>query len=140
MKNIIENSEWSTEVVYLARYTGSGVVNTLIGFLIIFSAMALGISPLISNFLGYFVGFFLGFIFSRKFVFRSDGHLGKEGARYCFTFLVSFFVNIMALNSAITYFHINAVSSQLIAAGSYSLTMYLLSRCFVFLQSPHKGK
>jgi len=63
---------WRTEAVYLARYAGSGVLNTLVGFSVIFLLMGLGAAPLLANIGGYAVGFVLGFIVSRRFVFRSS--------------------------------------------------------------------
>ncbi|VAW55446.1 hypothetical protein MNBD_GAMMA05-2478 [hydrothermal vent metagenome] len=120
------------EAKYIARYTGSGVANTVVGFFVILSAMAVGFSPVISNVAGYAIGFILGFVLSKKFIFRSDGHFLTESVRYLLAFIVSFFLNLLVLHLAITYLSIHAVASQLIAAVAYTICMYILTRFFVF--------
>ena len=120
------------EVGYLARYTGSGLINTVVGFFVILSAMAVGFSPVIANVAGYAVGFILGFVLSKKFVFRSDGHFVNESIRYLLAFVVSFFLNLLVLHLAIADLNINAVFSQFIAAIAYTGCMYILTRFFVF--------
>jgi putative flippase GtrA len=130
MHNKLSSSDWQNEAIYLSRYAGSGVINTIIGFLVIFSSMALGCSPLLSNVAGYAVGFILGFVFSKKFVFRSNGHLVTEGVRYLLVFIVSFLLNLLVLHW--TLFYMNAVVSQLVAAATYTFLMYTLTRLFVF--------
>ncbi|MDH5386873.1 MAG: GtrA family protein [Gammaproteobacteria bacterium] len=122
---------WS-EATYIARYLGSGVVNTVLGFVVIFSAMALGFSPVVSNVTGYAVGFTSGFVLSKKFVFRSSGHFVAESVRYVIAFVISFLFNLLVLYLSLTYFHFHPVISQIAAAVSYTLLMYILARSFVF--------
>lgn len=130
-KNKLVSDCWN-EAVYITRHMGSGVINTIVGFIIILSAMAVGISPMISNVLGYSVGFALGFMLSRKFVFRSDGHFVSESLRYLIAFIVAFLFNLLVLHLSLTYLNLHAVTSQIIAAASYTLLMYLLMRLFIF--------
>ena len=118
--------------MYIARYTGSGVVNTIVGFIVIFSAMALGFSPTVSNVVGYAVGFTLGFVLSKKFVFRSNGHFVWESVRYLIAFVISFLSNLLVLHLALDYLNIHAVTAQIAAAVSYTVLMYVLTRLFVF--------
>lgn len=118
-------------MVYLTRYAGSGIVNTVVGFIVIFSAMAMGFSPLISNIAGYAVGFMLGFVLSKKFVFRSNGHVVVESVLYLIAFVIAFFFNLWILWLALNAdFHV--VVSQIIAAAGYTILMYVLTRVFVF--------
>jgi putative flippase GtrA len=125
-------SRWRTESVYLGRYAGSGSLNTLSGFAVIFLLMWLGLAPLWSNVAGYIVGFFLGFILSRKFVFRSNGHFVTESFRYLIAFMISFLVNLLVLRLSLDAMKLHVVTAQVFAAGSYTLLMYLLTRSFVF--------
>ncbi len=120
------------ETGYLVRYTGSGIVNTVVGFFVILSAMAIGFTPVVSNVAGYAVGFTLGFVLSKKFVFRSNGHFVNESIRYLIAFIVSYALNLAVLYLAISYFNIHAVISQFVAAIAYTLCMYILARFFVF--------
>ena len=130
-KNKLLSDCWN-ESVYITRYMGSGVINTIVGFVVILSAMAVGFSPMISNVLGYAVGFTLGFILSKKFVFRSDGHFVAESIRYLIAFIAAFLFNLLVLHLSLDYLRFNAVIAQVVAAASYTLLMYLLTRLFVF--------
>jgi putative flippase GtrA len=123
--------DWRKEVLLLSRYAGSGAINTVVGFICIFSAMAIGFSPIYSNVIGYGVGFLLGFVFSKKFVFRSNGDFVAEGIRYLLAFVSCFLCNLFMLKLAL-YFGVHAVVSQLFAAITYTILMYLLARLFIF--------
>lgn len=120
------------EAAYLVRYAGSGVINTIVGFIVIFSAMALSFSPMVSNVAGYAVGFTLGFVLSKKFVFRSNGHFVAESVRYLAAFIISFLINLLVLRLGLIYLNLHAVLAQVVAAISYTLTMYVMTRLFVF--------
>jgi putative flippase GtrA len=129
-------SIWWKEVIYFARHTGSGVINTIVGFSVIFSAMWLGFSPIVSNIAGYAIGFMLGFVLSKKFIFRSNGHFVTESMRYLCAFAVSFVFNLLVLHLTLDYLNFHVIPSQITAAISYTLLMYLLTRLFVFNISP----
>ncbi len=139
-----ENTEstfnWRREAGYLSRYAGSGVINTIVGFGVIFIAMSVGFSPMVSNIIGYAVGFTLGFVISKKFVFRSNGHVVPESIRYLLAFGISFASNLLVLRVALTYFNLHVVISQLAAAMSYTLIMYLITRHFVFDTTKEKSQ
>jgi len=125
-------SKWRAETAYIGRYAGSGVLNTLAGFSVIFILMALGVSPILANIGGYFVGLILGFILSKKLVFRSEGHVTSESIRYLAAFLACFILNLLVLQSALSVLRLNAIIAQLLAAATYTIVMYLLSRFIVF--------
>jgi putative flippase GtrA len=134
-------SKWRSESALLGRYAGSGALNTIAGFAVIFALMALEFSPYVANIGGYLVGFILGFVVSKKFVFRSDGHLVVESMRYLIAFLICFGLNLLTLKLALT--QVNELISQLISAIVYTGGMYILTRYFVFssemqAESPQK--
>lgn len=128
-------SKWQRESAYLTRYAGSGILNTLVGFSIIFLLMALGLSPYVSNIGGYLVGFVLGFVVGKKFVFRSNGHFGNESIRYLAVFLFCFLLNVLVLRLALNVLNWGTVISQLLAGLAYTKTMYILTRWFVFTEN-----
>ncbi len=123
-------SRWRSEAALLTRYAGSGALNTLAGFAVIFALMALDFSPYTANIGGYLAGFVLGFVVSKKFVFRSNGHFVGESFRYLAAFLLCFGLNLLALKLALV--RINAFAAQLAAAVIYTGAMYLFTRYFVF--------
>lgn len=125
-------STWRAESGYLTRYLGSGVLNTAVGFAVIFLVMWLGMPPLAANVAGYAVGFVLGFIVSKKLVFRSNGSLAGESGRYLVSFAVAFLANLGVVAAALSLTALDPYAAQFIGAGVYTACMYLLSRLFVF--------
>lgn len=125
-------SRWRSESAYLGRYAGSGVLNTFVGFTVIFLLMGFGVSPIIANVGGYLVGLIFGFFVAKKIVFRSEGHATTEGIRYLAAFLASFVINLLVLQFALASLHWNAIPAQLLAAATYTTIMYLLTRWLVF--------
>jgi putative flippase GtrA len=123
---------WSSEHNYISRYLGSGALNTIVGFSVIFVLMGLGVSPYIANMGGYMVGFVLGFVVSKKFVFRSNGHVFNESMKYLIAFVFCFALNFLVLNIALSVLHLESVVAQVLAGGAYTLSMYAIMRCFVF--------
>lgn len=125
-------SNWRSESAYFARYAGSGVLNTLAGFSVIFLLMMLGASPFLANIGGYLFGLILGFFVSKKLVFRSEGQITSEGLRYLAAFLICFVMNLFVLQFTMNTLHWDATSAQLLAAATYTGIMYLLTRLLVF--------
>ncbi|MSP53879.1 MAG: GtrA family protein [Gammaproteobacteria bacterium] len=120
------------ELGYVTRYAGSGFFNTILGFITIFSTMALGVSPLLSNVAGYVVGFFLGFVLSKRFVFMANGNFISESVRYLVAFMVAFLCNLTVLAVALEKFTVAPYLAQLGAAVIYTTLMYIFTRYFVF--------
>lgn len=125
-------SNWRSESAYLARYAGSGVLNTIAGFTVIILLMEFGVSPFLANTGGYLFGLILGFFVSKKLVFQSEGHITSEGLRYLTAFLICFFMNLFVLQFALNALHWDALPAQLLAAAAYTVIMYLLTRLLVF--------
>lgn len=124
--------KWRSESAYLKRYVGSGALNTIAGFSVIFILMALGVSPFLANVGGYLFGLILGFFVSKKLVFRSQGHIAAEGLRYLAAFLACFIMNLFVLQFALGVLLWSAITAQLLAAATYTAIMYLLTRHVVF--------
>lgn len=125
-------SSLKSKAGYVSRYLGSGALNTIVGFTVIFLLMAIGVSPVISNVAGYAVGLLLGFMVSRSFVFRSDGHVISEGARYLICFCISFVVNLLVLTYALEALQLSKELSQIVAAATYTVLMYIFSYYLIF--------
>lgn len=125
-------SEWSKEIVYLIKFTGTGVINTFAGFAVIFFFMWLGFSPIHSNIAGYIIGFLIGFVLSKNFVFASKGNVFSEGVRYVIAFITSFLINLLILYLALYLFNYEALISQIIAAIFFTVCMYVQTRLYVF--------
>jgi putative flippase GtrA len=115
----------------LAKYLTAGVINTLIGYAVIFGCMANGIDPKVSNVSGYGEGFVASFLQSRYWVFRSRGNVVGDGLRFIPAFLVAFGVNFLVLHGMLEI-GVNPYLAQLVAGSAYVGVGFSLNYVFVF--------
>jgi len=125
-------SKWRSESGYLSRYVGSGMLNTVLGWSLIFLLMGFGVSPVWANFCGYMAGLIFGFLLNRNFVFHSKNSVAKESSRYIVAFGISFILNLLALQTCLETLNWNQNIAQAVAAVTYSGFMYVLTRYLVF--------
>ena len=124
---------WLPRIMYnkLLKFSYVGVANTVIGYAVIFSALAAGFSPYISNLAGYCIGIICSFYLNKIFVF-SDGQSGVRAApKYLIAFLISYSLNLFVLyiGEQVSF---NIYAAQVVAGGAYFLSMFLLSKTWVF--------
>ena len=115
----------------LAKYLTAGLINTLIGYAVIFGCMASGLDPKVSNVSGYGVGFVASFVQSRYWVFRSRGGVVGDGLRFILAFLVAFGANLVVLHE-ILEIGANPYLAQLGAGLVYVGVGFSLNYVFVF--------
>ena len=130
-------SKWRNDFALVSRYLSAGALNTIVGIATILLLMSLGISPFLANVAGYALGLLLGFIVSKKFVFRVGGQTQRQSIRYLVAFALSYGANVLTLYWVINSFNLNQQLAQLVAAGVYTASMFILSRWFVFLKPTH---
>ena len=114
-----------------AKYSLSGLINTLAGYAVIFACMTSGLGPRLSNGLGYAVGFVISFLQTRYWVFRSAGRALDDAARFIPAFLLSFAVNFLVLQ-ALLALGANAYIAQLVAGVAFIAVGFVLNYAFVF--------
>lgn len=129
---------WRAESGYIGRHSVSGLVNTGIGFSIIFLLTFLEFSPVAANVAGYAVGLISGFYLSKKFVFRQGGNTAKQGIQYFGAFLVAFLVNLGVLKVLLSHTSLPVMLAQLSAAVAYTVVIFAVSRCLIFSKSNEK--
>lgn len=123
------------EIKKLSLFSLTGVLNTGIGYLLIFSFMFIGISPLLSNLFGYTIGFFLSFFMGKYVIFRSPkGKRSVEILKYLIVFISAYLMNLLTLNTSLK-FHASPYLCQLFGGVVFSATNYLFSRLWVFRSS-----
>lgn len=115
----------------IGRFSIAGVINTALGYVVIFGGMALGLSPYASNFLGYLSGFFCSFFLGRRFVFLASGNSRRQLIRYFITFFIAYFLNLGTLYFCLQL-SLNNLVSQIFAGASYLIVMFAFSRIWVF--------
>jgi putative flippase GtrA len=124
----------------LTKFSLVGVVNTLVGYAVIFGLMyGVGLGPMASNVAGYAVGMALNFILNRTITFSSRAPLPSELFRFLVAFAVAFVLNLLVLHISIDWTGIDAGLGQLIAGVFYVVIFYLLSKYVVFAKPASSG-
>lgn len=118
------------------RYGIAGLANMALGYGVILTLeFGLHLSHLVANFFGYAAGFALGFILSRGFVFKTASNAGKTGPRYLAAVGVAYALNLLVLEATRAIApptDLAHAATQLAAMGAYSVTLFGLSRYWVF--------
>ena len=122
------------EVARIARFLSVGMLNTLVGFSIIFgSKWMLEWTDLWANALGYTVGLCVGFTLNRSWTFEiQDGQIVERSRRYLVTFFMAYLVNVVVLMVGLNVLEINSYLAQVLTMPFYSAVFYLLCRKWVF--------
>ena len=118
------------------RYGIAGLANMALGYGVILSLeFGLHLSHLIANFFGYAAGFALGFVLSRGFVFGATSNTRKTGPRYLAAVGLAYALNLLVLEATRAVApptDLAHAATQLAAMGAYSVTLFGLSRYWVF--------
>ena len=115
----------------LARFSVAGLVNSAIGYAVIFYSMQSGLSPTRSNMLGYAVGLVTSFLQFRYWVFRSAGKAKDEWPRFIVVFVLAYATNFIVLRILLGM-QLNGYLAQLIACAVYVVISFMLNSRFVF--------
>ncbi|MCB1080234.1 MAG: GtrA family protein [Chlamydiia bacterium] len=121
------------EIKLLSRFSLVGILNTTVGYLLMFALMFSGVGPYLSNLCAYGVGFIVAFLLNKNFVFRSKGNYLRESILFLLFMGLAYLFNLIVLYSLLRL-DLNPYLSQLSGGAAYSLSMYLFSRKWVFLK------
>ena len=116
-----------------ARYLLVGLLNTGLGYAIIFGCMyGLGLSPVLSNALGYGFGVTISYWLNRTFTFRAT----QTGSGTVIKFVVvnglSYLANLLALVLLIEKLDVHEGAAQVIAGAVYVVAAFLMNKHYVF--------
>ena len=117
-------------------YLFIGLINSSIGYIIIFYLTYINIIAEISNFLGYFIGIFISYFINKRYNFKSNRTHKKELPKFLLSMFISYLINLLILIICYRILSWNVYASQLLAGVAYTLSGYVLSKYFVFI----KGK
>ncbi|MCB1115177.1 MAG: GtrA family protein [Chlamydiia bacterium] len=128
-------SKLKQEIKKLSLFSLSGVINAALGFTLIFSFMAAGLSPRLSNAFSYFIGFFFSFFMGKHVIFRSKEKKSlPELLQYALTFSLAYCLNLATLMLALKI-GMSPYLSQIFAGASFAIVNYLSSRFWVFKET-----
>ncbi|WGZ93709.1 MAG: GtrA family protein [Candidatus Thiothrix putei] len=114
------------------RFFSVGIVNTIIGYAVIFGGMMLGMSPYMANILGYTVGLMCSFLLNKMFVFSvGNRFVMQQFRRFLIVFAVAYLCNLIVLHVSLQI-GFGDIVSQVIAGVVYSSAFFLLSHLWVF--------
>lgn len=119
------------------RFLGVGVLNTVIGYGVIFAALELGATYWTATVLGTTAGLLCSFFLNRRLTFRHDGNLWRAALRFAAASYICYFVAYMGacllLRDDYTVPLLTADQTTAIVGGIfYTLLHYTASKRFVF--------
>jgi len=114
------------------KYLLVGIINTIVGYGIIFFLMFVGVSPEISNIVGYAVGISVSYVLNKIYTFQSKAHPKKEFPKFVLSLLASYTLNFLTLVLCIHILKINPYISQIISGAVYTLSGFVFLKYFAF--------
>jgi putative flippase GtrA len=115
------------------RFLGVGVVNALLGLLVIYAAKwFLGAGDISANLLGYGVGMTVSFVLNSRWTFEFDGAWKPAFMKFVVVSLVAYAANLLMVLAAIHGAAINSYVAQALGIPVYTLTVFLASKHLVF--------
>jgi len=112
--------------VQFVKYNLVGIVNTFVGFSIVFLLMYVGFSAILSNVVGYTIGSVVSYVLNNKYTFDATNQHQKVFVK----FFMVLAINFMTLQYVLTF--MTPYLAQLCAAVVYTLSSFLMMRFFVF--------
>jgi putative flippase GtrA len=124
----------SKKSIFFLRYLLVGIVNTIFGYVAIFSLMYIGVSPEVSNIVVYAIGIMVSYTLNKIYTFQSKAHPRKEFPKFVLSLLTSYGLNFLTLVLCIHIFKINPYISQIISGAVYTISGFVFLKYFAFRQ------
>ncbi|MEM2056660.1 MAG: GtrA family protein [Thermoproteota archaeon] len=121
------------------HYLLIGVINTLVGYGVIFGLMYSGMDPFGSNMMGYGVGVMVSYALNRRFNFKSRVQHREAFPKFICAMGIAYSVNIAVLYVAVNA-GIDAYISQIIAGIFYTATGFMGSKFLAFKERRPRGE
>jgi putative flippase GtrA len=119
-----------------ARFVAVGMLNTLVGYAVIFACMYLaGMGAEASNVTGYAFGLVVSYALNRSYTFNSRQRVRGELARFLAVFGIAYALNFAALLILIHGLDVHAGASQILAGVVYVGASFLMNKYYVFKTS-----
>jgi putative flippase GtrA len=115
------------------RFLGVGVVNALLGLLVIYAAKGFfGAGDISANLLGYGVGMTVSFVLNSRWTFDFSGAWKPAFVKFVVVSLFAYAANLLTVLAAIHSAAINSYVAQALGIPIYTLTVFLASKYLVF--------
>jgi putative flippase GtrA len=117
----------------LIKFVIVGVLNTLLGYAVIFACMyLLGATAVVSNVVGYAAGLVLSYVLNRKVTFKSTSKSKSEIFRFLLVFMVAYLANLIVLLLLIRVGSAHEGVAQVLAGVVYVFVSFVLNKYYVF--------
>jgi putative flippase GtrA len=115
------------------RFLSVGVVNALLGLLVIYAAKwFFGAGDIAANLLGYGIGMTVSFVLNSRWTFQFNGAWQPAFAKFIAVSGLAYAANLLTVLAAIHGAAINSYVAQALGIPVYTLTVFLASKFFVF--------
>ena len=116
--------------VQFLKYNVVGIVNTFLGFSIIYGLMFMGVSPIVSNAVGYAIGMIVSYFLNVQYTFKMDKHSPVLAVKFFIVLGCSYLFNFAILYWLLEI--LNPYIAQLGAMIVYTVNSFVMIRYFVF--------
>ena len=120
--------------ISLLKYLCVGIVNSILGYAIIFILIYVGVIAEISNFLGYFIAIFVSFYLNKYFTFNDEVKNKLQILKFIISMGVSYTFNLIIMSFSYRVCCINVYTSQILGNLAYLSVGYILSKRWVFIK------
>lgn len=115
------------------RFLSVGVVNAVLGLMVIYAAKwFFDAGDIIANLIGYGVGMTVSFILNSRWTFDFKGAWKPAFLRFIAVSTVAYAANLLTVLAAIRQFGVNGYLAQALGIPVYTLTVFLASKYLVF--------
>jgi len=122
------------ELTYLTKAFLVGVINTGVGYGVIFLCTLLGMSPYLSNAAGYAAGLLCSFFLHKRYVFQGGDKCSRQFGYFILAFIIAYAVNFLTLHLALEK-GVYVLLAQAMGNLSYFACMYTFGRALIFRSS-----
>lgn len=124
----------------LFSYALIGILTNVLGYAVYLLLTHLWGAPKITMTALYFVGASAGFFANRRYTFRHDGSIGVSGVRYLLVQAAGYLLNLTLLLVFVDWLGVAHQIIQAIAIIVVAIFLFVVSRVFVFSQSPAESE
>lgn len=119
--------------VELAKFVGVGVLNTIVGLIIIYSLKwYLHWGDAVSNLAGYLICIAIGFVLNGRWTFATPALKARHLVGYFLVAGAAYLMNLVAVLTSIEVLDMPGDLAQLVGVPAFTLTSYFLNKTFVF--------
>ncbi len=115
------------------KFISVGVVNSLIGLFVIYTAKWFFLmGDLAANLIGYSVGLLVSFLLNSKWTFVYKGDFATALLKFSMTSIIAYGMNLVTVLASIEYLGINSYLAQAFGIPVFTLASYFMSKYLVF--------